>query len=273
MRGSRRRRGGASRASRRRAACLALAGVVGLAVPGVVGLALAARAAIPSADKVTQAIAAANRAAGRTAPLLLEVRLVIAGGGASAKGVIATHPNGLARLELESVSGFVERHLLRGTEYRASRDGQRIEDPHPFLPPLFLLQAGSGEALSAALTSLGMQSREIVLGRIGDRDCYVLGGRRYPDAQSPEVLLPSLWVDVRTLEPVRIVGVDGTEYQLGDSERIGNIRFPRSIEIDPPGPLRARLELIEVTQAEAPAAAFQTEWLRGPAGDAGSTGP
>jgi hypothetical protein len=236
-------------------------------------VAVIARAAIPSADKVARAIADANRASGRTAPLLLEVRLLIAGGGASASGVIATHPNGLARLELESVMGFVERHLLRGTEYRASRDGQRIEDPHPFLPPLFLLQAGSGEALAAALSSLGMVSQDIVLGRLGDRDCYVLGGRRYADAQGQESLLPSFWVDSQTLDPLRIVAVDGTEYRLSEIQRFEGIRFPRVIEIDPPGPLRARLEVIGVTQADAPAAAFQMEWLKGPAGDTGLGAP
>lgn len=245
-----------------------------LAVAGALGAALTAQAAIPSADKVARAIAEANRGSHRTAPLLLEVRLLIAGGGASASGVIATHPNGLARLELESVMGFVERHLLRGTEYRASRDGQRIEEPHPFLPPLFLLQAGSGEALSAALSSLGMQAQDIVLGRLGDRDCYVLGGRRHADAQGQEALLPSFWVDTTTLDPVRIVGADGTEYQLGEIQRFeGGIRFPRIIEIDPPGPLRARLEVVGVTQADAPAAAFQTEWLKGPAGGPGLGAP
>ncbi len=244
-----------------------------LAIAGAVCVAMIARAAIPSVEKVARAIADANRVSGRTAPLLLEVRLLIAGGGASASGVIATHPNGLARLELESAMGFVERHLLRGTEYRASRNGQRIEDPHPFLPPLFLLQAGSGESLTAALSSLGMASQQIVLGRLGDRDCYVLGGRRYPDAQGQESLLPSFWVDSQSLDPLRIVAADGTEYRLGEIQRFEGIRFPRHIEIDPPGPLRARLELIGVTQADAPAAAFQTEWLSGPAGGPGLGAP
>lgn len=226
----------------------------------------AARAAFPSAEKVEKAVAEANRTSGRSGPLLLDVRLQIAGGGVSAKGVLATHPTGLARLELETPTGFVERHLLRGTEYQASRDGQRIEDPHPFLPPLFLLQAGSGEALAAALSSLGMAPHEIVLGRVGDHDCYVLGGRRYPDGQGQEKLLPSLWIDVQSYDPVRMVGADGTEYRLGEIQLYKGIRLPRVIEIDPPGPLRARLEVVGATQADAPAAAFQPDWLDGPAG-------
>lgn len=239
------------------------------ALASVVALcAVVAHAAIPTAAKVERAVADANRSAGRSGPLLLDVRLQIAGGGASATGVIATHPTGLARLELESGMGFVERHLLRGTEYRASRDGQTIDDPHPFLPPLFLLQAGSGEALGAALSSLGMTPDSIVLGRLGERDCYVLGGRAQRGEQGVEPLLPSLWIDVQSYEPVRMVGADGTEYRLVDMQSFKGIRMPRFVEIDPPGPLRARLEVLGARQADAPAAAFQPEWLQGAAGGA-----
>lgn len=239
-----------------------------LVVVGAALCAVVAHAAIPTAAKVERAVADANRSAGRSGPLLLDVRLQIAGGGASATGVIATHPTGLARLELESGMGFTERHLLRGTEYRASRDGQTIDDPHPFLPPLFLLQAGSGEALGAALASLGMTADSIVLGRLGDRDCYVLGGRAARGEQGAEPLLPSLWVDIQSYEPIRMVGADGTEYRLVDVQSFKGIRMPRFVEIDPPGPLRARLEVLGARQADAPAAAFQPEWLQGVAGGA-----
>ena len=242
----------------------ALALSLGAAALG--GAFAAAHAAIPTSAKVERAIATANRTSGRTGPLLLDVRLQIAGGGASATGVIATHPTGLARLELQTGMGFVERHLLRGTEYRASRDGQPIDDPHPFLPPLFLLQAGSGEALAAALSSLGMTPDQIVLGRLGDKDCYVLGGRNPRGENGEETLRPSLWVDVQTFEPVRFVGADGTEYRLSDVSSFKGIRLPRFIEIDPPGPLRARLEVVGATQADAPAAAFQPGWLEGSSG-------
>jgi hypothetical protein len=242
-----------------------------LALAGALAAAGGARAAIPTAAKVERAVADANRASGRSGPLLLDVRLQIAGGGASATGVLATHPTGLARLELESAMGFVERHLLRGTEYRASRNGQRLEEPHPFLPPLFLLQAGSGEALAAALGSLGMAQGEVVLGRLGDRDCYVLGGRRFPSAEGEEeVLLPSLWIDAQSYDPIRLVGADGTEYRLAEVQFFKGIRLPRYIEIDPPGPLRARLEVLGASQADAPAAAFQPEWLQGPVAPAGA---
>jgi hypothetical protein len=44
--------------------------------------------------------------------------------------------------------------------------------------------------------------------------------------------------------------------------------MPRFVEIDPPGPLRARLEILGARQADAPAAAFQPEWLTGATGGA-----
>jgi hypothetical protein len=113
-----------------------------------------------------------------------------------------------------------------------------------------------------------MASGEIMLGRIGDRDCYVLGGRNQRNAEGQETLRPSLWVDMQSYDPVRIVGADGTEYRFLDPQQFKGIRLPRYIEIDPPGPLRARLEIVGATQADAPAAAFQPEWLQGPAGGA-----
>ncbi len=80
-----------------------------------------ALAAIPSPDKIARAVAEANELAGRAGPLLLHVSLRVAGTGRPAEGEIATHPTGLARLELRSPVGFVERHLLLGAEYSASR--------------------------------------------------------------------------------------------------------------------------------------------------------
>ena len=84
------------------------------------------------------------------------------------------------------------------------------------------------------------------------------------------ILLPSLWIDIQSYDPVRMVGVDGTEYRLAEVQSFKGIRLPRYIEIDPPGPLRARLEVLGATQADAPAAAFQPEWLQGPVGPLGA---
>jgi hypothetical protein len=223
-------------------------------------LAIGARAAIPSAEKIAGAVAGSNEEAGRAGPLLLGVVLRVSGGGASAEGELATHPTGLARLELRSPQGFVERHLLVGDEYSASRDGQRLVSPHPFLPPIFLLQATSGAALEAALASFGVARGEVVLGQLGDHDCYVFGGRRPARPPGAETLLPSLWIDMVSYDPVRIVRADGTEYRLGPIEKIDGIRLPAWIEIDAAG-LRARLEIQSAARAAAPAAAFGGDWL------------
>lgn len=223
-------------------------------------LAAGARAAIPNAEKIAAAVARTNAEAGRSGPLLLGVVLRVSGGGPSAEGELATHPTGLARLELRSPQGFVERHLLVGEEYSASRDGERLLSPHPFLPPIFLLQATSGAALEAALASFGVARGQLVLGLLGDHDCYVFGGRRLAEAADPERLLPSLWVDEVSYQPVRIVRADGTEYRLGPIQAIDGIQLPAWIEIDT-GSLKARLEIKSAARATAPAAAFGSDWL------------
>ena len=237
----------------------------GMAV-GVALLALPALAAVPTGPRIATAVAEANQGSGRAGALLLNVALRVSDreGAPVATGVIATHPTGLARLELESSEGFVERHLLQSAEYQASRNGSILEDPHPFLPPVFLLQASSGEALSAALRSYGVAESEVVLGRVDDRDCYVFGGRILGAPQGEETFLPSLWIDMVTFEPVRIVRADGVEYQLGPSTVFGSIRIPTWVEIVEPSGLRARLEVTRVAAATAAAASFQRDWLTAP---------
>jgi hypothetical protein len=227
-------------------------------------LALPALAAIPTAAKIAEAVAEANEVSGRTGPLLLEVSLRVGGGPPAATGVIASHPTGLARLELKSHQGFVERHLLQGDAYRASRNGELLEgdELHPFLPPVFLLQATSGAALSAALESFGVLRQEVVLGRLGEHDCYVFGGRVFGAPAGEEQLLPSLWVDIESYDPLRIVRADGVAYLLGPVRVFDGIRMPSWIEIQTEG-LTARLDILAAEPADAPAAAFQSDWLTG----------
>jgi len=239
-----------------------LAGVAAVAAPG------AARAAIPQPVKIARAIADANAVSGRGTPLLLAVRLRVDGAAPSAEGELAVHPSGLARLELRNHWGFVERHLLQSNAYQASRDGELLPDPHPFLPPVFLLQASSGDALSAALATFGVDDQQVVLGRIGAHDCYVFGGRSIGRTPEEERLLPSLWVDMTSLDPLRIVRADGVEYRFGPIEVFGGIRVPSWIDILTPGGLRARLEITRAARAEAPAALFQPDWLTTPANPA-----
>jgi hypothetical protein len=222
--------------------------------------AAAAAAAIPQPEQIASAVAEANAASGRSAPLLFSVKLRVDGGAPSAEGELAVHPSGLARLELRnSWGGFVERHLLQSSNYQASRNGEMLADPHPFLPPVFLLQAASGDGLATALATFGVDGRQVVLGKLDKHDCYVFGGRAI--GPGPERLLPSLWVDTTSLEPLRIVRADGVEYRFGPTAAFGAIRVPSFIEVFTPGGLRARLEVTRATRAEAPAALFQPAWL------------
>jgi hypothetical protein len=231
----------------------------------LIGLATPSAAAIPSPARLAEATARANAAAGRAEPLWLEVSLRIGEGEPVATGKLATHPTGLARLELHSRRGFVERHLLQGDAYSASRDGRPIADPRPFLPPVFLLQATSGAALSAALESFGVDSDTVVLGRVDDHDCYVFGGRLPRKPGEDEQRLPSLWVDIETYEVVRIDGRDGVRFRFGPSADFGGgIRVPRWIGIEAPGQPPARLDVMRVAPANAPAAAFGTDWVTAP---------
>ena len=233
-------------------------------VIGVVmlGVGTPARAVIPNPIKLADAAAEANGKAGRAEPLWLEVALRLVEGDAMAKGELATHPTGLARLELHSRRGFVERHLLQGDMYTASRDGRPLKNPRPFLPPLFLLQATSGDTLRVALDSFGIDPDRVTLGRVGEHDCYVFGGRIPAMGGQEERRLPSLWVDLVTHEVIRIDGRDGVRFQFGPSTDFGGgVRAPRWIGIESPGQRAVRLDVIRVAPANAPAAAFGTEWL------------
>lgn len=224
-------------------------------------LAAPAAAVIPNAQKIADAVAKTNRREGRSDPLLFDVTLRIGDSGPLATGVLATHPTGLARLELRSNQGFVERHLLQGSEYRASRDGQLLRAPRPFLPPLFLLQAISGAALRAALSSFGVSAGEVVLGLADDRDCYVLGGRLPRASAGEERRLPSLWVDMETYAVVRVDRQDGVRFRFGPLGSFDGIRAPSWIAIEVPGQRPARLDVVRVAPASAPAASFGIEWL------------
>jgi hypothetical protein len=226
-------------------------------------LAPAAWAVIPDAQKISDALTASNRKAGRGAPLLLDVTLRIGDSGPLATGVLATHPTGLARLELQSNQGFVERHLLQGSEYSASRNGKMLRSPRPFLPPIFLMQSTSGAALRAALASFGVSGGEVVLGLAEDRDCYVLGGRLPRGADGEERRLPSMWIDIDSFEVVRVDRQDGVRFRFGPSTDFEGVRVPSWITVESPDQDPMRLDVDRVARANAPAAAFGRDWLLG----------
>ena len=233
-----------------------LAAAAGLLASG------AALAATPSVEKLAEAVAAANRRSGRAKPLLLDVSLRIGDEAARATGTLATHPTGLARLELRGEDGL-ERHLLQGNQYAASRDGTLLPAPRRLLPPLFLLQEDTGAALRAALASFGISASEAGLGLADDRDCYVIGGRRTQISDAAGSSVPLLWVELSSFEVVEVDRGDGVRYRFGPSGKFDGVSMPRWIEILAPGEAPARLEIQRVAKANAPAAAFGREWLSG----------
>jgi hypothetical protein len=139
-----------------------------------------------------------------------------------------------------------------------------LNTPYPFLPPIFFLQATSGAALRAALASFGVQAVDAVLGRVGDRDCYVFGGRlpRAEDGEQP--MLPSLWVDMQNYEVVLINRPDGVQFRFGPTADFGGIQLPAWIDVASPELPTARIRVDRVAPANAPAAAFGNHWLSAP---------
>jgi hypothetical protein len=229
-------------------------------------LAPAAWGVIPDAQKITNALTASNRKAGRGNPLLFDVTLRIGDSGPLATGVMATHPTGLARLELRSKQGFTERHLLQGSEYSASRDGRMLRSPRPFLPPIFLMQSTSSAALRAALASFGVSGGEVVLGLAENRDCYVLGGRLPRNARGEERRLPSMWIDMDSFDVVRVDRQDGVRFRFGPTADFDGVEVPSWITVEVPEQDPVRLDVEKVARANAPAAAFGRDWLLGAEG-------
>ena len=122
-------------------------------------------------------------------------------------------------------------------------------------------QASSGAALRAALASFGVSADEVVLGLADGHDCYVLGGRLPVSAEADDRRLPSVWVDMQTFEVVQIDRPDGVRYRFGPTGTFDQIQVPSWIVIEAPGQEPARLEVVRAAKADAPAAAFGTDWL------------
>jgi hypothetical protein len=228
-------------------------------------LALPARAYVPPQERIADAVAQVNRAANRHRALQIQVALRLGDSPRPvAVGELLSDPGGLSRLELRSEEGVVERHLLRGGRLSATRDGEPIAAPRPFLPPFFLLQAASGDVLTASLLALKVSAHQISLGYDGVNDCYVLGERATVSEPAAMPSRPALWVDQESLEVVRFDRGDGVRFRLGPSSDFGAVRLPAWIEISAPGAAPARLEIGGGQPVSPPTDAFRSDWLSGP---------
>ena len=212
----------------------------------------AALAYVPPAERIARTVVDANRLHGRAQPLALAVAVRGEGDAQLAAGSLLSDPRGVARLELVHSAGFVERQLRRGRSLEASRDGARLPDPHPLLPPLWLLQANPGATLQMRIAELGGDPDTVALGFDGDHDCFVLGGRT---AEA------SYWLDQETLAPVRIDLPGGVRYRLGPPQSRGAIELPAWITLEAPGRPPVTLA-IEAARAESAGPdAFAPDWL------------
>lgn len=166
----------ARRAGRRLARSRWLARAVACALTAFAASTVAAF--IPEADRTLREIAKVNRSSGRSQAVQLELTMRIGDRRGLARGEMISHPSGLARLELRGVSGRVDRYLLSGGELLAAKDGRRLAEPQPMLPPWFFLQPSSEATLRAALSAFDVLSEEIGLATCGDQDCFVIGDPR-----------------------------------------------------------------------------------------------
>ena len=171
-----------------------------------------AQGAVPQRDRVETAIAKTNASAGRGQAMRIEVLVQIGDRPAVARGELLTDPSGQARLELRGAGDLVERHLWLGGESQAARNGEILVQPRPFLPPVFVLQASTGEGLRNAL--LGLEVDPVPMGLIecGEEDCLVLGD---PEQDIPPPVGPPLGgLEEYEVEKARAEEAREAEYQI-----------------------------------------------------------
>lgn len=261
-----------------------------IALGAAVAVALPVAAFVPKADRIARATARANEAAARSQALQLDITLRVAERDPIGSGKLITHPTGLARLELRDAADHTERHLLLGSEHSASRDGRSLATPREFLPPLFFLQVDSPATLEQALSDFGLDVEAASLAPCGATLCYVLGdASRAPPPEAsgdlenpggadlePDVILrdlsrtspdppaPTIWVDTKTFEIVRIESRSGVKVEFGPVVSFGKVRFPESITIHEPERQTVRFDILGVVPVNAPAAEFTRSWLLAP---------
>lgn len=288
----------------RRLAAAALTGIA-LASGGLAVLLAVSpvQAFVPQAERIANATARANDAAARTQALQLDLTLRVAEREPIGTGKLVTHPTGLARLELRDARGRIERHLLLGTEHTASSNGDELDRPRAFLPPLFFLQVDSLATLQQALADYGLDVEAAALAPCGKRICYVLGdpsrvappppptqeeraklraaaeeaGEPWPPEPEEEILetqgaapdvpagpVPAIWVDAQSFEIRRIDSRNGVTVNFGPVVAFGDVRFPDSITIREPDYDAVRFDILGVTPVNASAAVFRKAWLLAP---------
>jgi hypothetical protein len=93
----------------------------------------------------------------------------------------------------------------------------------------------------------------------------VFGGRLRRGAAGEERILPSVWVDMESYQIAQIDRPGGVRFRFGPMTVFEGIQAPSWIEVVAPGQPDARLDVVRVAPANAPAAAFGVDWLTAPA--------
>ena len=86
---------------------------------------------------------------------------------------------------------------------------------------------------------------------------------------TPAPTAPTVWVDAKTFEIVRIESHSGVTVDFGPVIAFGEVRFPESMTIREPGREPVRFDILGVVPVNAPAAEFTHTWLLAPTSDGG----
>jgi hypothetical protein len=161
-------------------------------------------------ERVVEQVAAKRARAG---PLHVEARLEGIGESWPERVVIELHP----RLGARVSDGRGGRWLLR--EGRLAAGTQPLP---PWVPELDVLLAPDLPALGTLLAALGIDASVNELGRCGERDCFVLGGRS-AGAQ--------LWLDKDSFEIVELRLANQRRIEYAEPKAWSGARFPAEIRI------------------------------------------
>jgi hypothetical protein len=174
-------------------------------------LAVAFLAYLVPGERVVAQLAAAR--AGQP-PLHVETAVVSAQGNAPTRLAFDLHPDfGLRASDDRGRRWLVQRgRVVAGSEL----------PPPVWLPDLEVLALRDPGALQSWLTAHGIDGNVNELGRCGDGDCYVLGGRQ-GRAQ--------LWVDKRALEVRRVVVPGQASLELQAWKAFEKQRFPGEVAL------------------------------------------
>ena len=222
-----------------------------------------AAAFVPDAEKLTDAAGRANAADGRAATLRLSVALHTqppgeAGAEPIASGSLLSDPGaGSARLDLMGANGVREVHLWRPGGTAAWRDGEPLPQPSALLPPLWLLQLRYGRSLRTALHGLGVSLEAPELGRSGEHDCFVIGGRDRAGEATGSSRRPSLWLDVYSFEIVRVDRADGARFRFGPLRAFGEQHLPGWVALEQAGRSPLYLEVLDAAPARSTPGDFE----------------